>query len=309
MPQPELLSIRAADGYVCQAVLQVPEGQGPFPGVVAIHGGMGSQPAAALMAIATSENEAPRHLVRDGYAVLTSDYRHPSLVDLEIDDTVAAYETLCRHPAVLADRVALCGTSHGGVCALYAGLRIAPACIVAEEAATDLAYRHETLYANVREQRGELEGYLKLDKELWDEFTARMGGPPSLVPEAYERASGHAQAANVRSPVLLLSGDADYLPHSLTMAAALLKAKKDCTCAFYRNAWHTGALHFRRGTAQDVGGWWGGRCEVRGDSQLSRGGLTVFSFLPGGASRLTMTKICRDSTSHSTVSPLRSSRA
>ena len=79
----------------------------------------------------------------------------------------------------------------------------------------------------------------QLLKELWDEFTERMGGPPELVPDAYERASGHSQAWKIRSPVLLLSGDADYLPHSLTMAAALVKAKKSCEIAFYRNAWHT----------------------------------------------------------------------
>jgi len=235
----QLLDIAAADGHVCHAVFELPDGRGPFPGVVAIHGGMGSQTADALMEIATSEKAAPRHLVRQGYAVLTSDYRHPSLVNLEIDDTIAAYDTLRRHPAVIADRVGLCGTSHGGVCALYAGMRIAPACIVAEEAATDLAYRHEVLSVSVREHQGELEGYLKLDKELWDEFAARMGGPPSLVRNAYERMSGHAQAAKIRSPVLLVSGDTDYLPHTLTMAAALLKANRSCEIALYRNAWHT----------------------------------------------------------------------
>lgn len=182
---------------------------------------------------------APQHLVEQGYAVLTSDYRHPSHLNLEIDNTIAAYETLRRHPQVISDEVALCGSSHGAVCAIYAGMRIQPACIVAEEGATDIAYRYKVLYESVRLQRGPLEGILKLDKELWDELAERLGGSPEVVPEAYERMSGHAQAAKIRSPILIITGDGEYLPHCLAMYAALLKAKKTCSFGFYEHAPHT----------------------------------------------------------------------
>jgi len=236
--EPEILEITSPDGYKNNAVLKLPDGDGPFPGVVAIHGGMGSQTEEVLMDFARSEKYLPKRLVRQGYAVLISDYRHPSLTHLEVDDTIAAYHTLCAHPKVRADRVALCGTSHGGVCAIFAGMRIRPACIVAEEAATDLAYHYRLLHESIRAYPGELDGYIKLDKELWDELAGRLGGTPDEVPEAYEKASGHAQARKIQSPILIVSGNSEYLPHCLTMVAALLKAKKDCTFAMYENAPH-----------------------------------------------------------------------
>lgn len=94
------------------------------------------------------------------------------------------------------------------------------------------------LHAGIRAYPGELEGYIKLDKELWDELAGRLGGTPDDVPEAYEKASGHTQAWKIQSPILIVSGDSEYVPHCLTMVAALLKARKDCAFAVYENAPH-----------------------------------------------------------------------
>jgi dipeptidyl aminopeptidase/acylaminoacyl peptidase len=234
----EVIQIAAPDGYSSPAVLEFPEGEGPFPGVVAVHWGMGGQTAAILQKMIETEWAPSRELVRQGYAVLTSDYRHASHINLEVDDTIAAYEFLSSHPRVFKDRVAICGTSHGAVCAIYAGMRIAPACIVAEEGATDLAYRYERVYELIAEHEGPLKGNLKLDKELWDELAQRLGGSASEVPQAYVEASAHSQAEKINSPILIVSGDGEYLPHSLQMYAALLKAKKNCDFTFFRDAPH-----------------------------------------------------------------------
>lgn len=242
-PQPEprkyqVIEIVAPDGFRSPAVLEFPEGDGPFPGVVALHWGMGGQTAAVMERMVNIERAPSRELVRRGYAVLTSDYRHASHINKEIDDTIAAYEYLRNHPRVIKDKVALCGTSHGAVCAIYAGMRISPACIVAEEGATDLAYRYQKVYELVAANKGPLEGNLKLDKELWDELASRLGGTPAEVPEAYQRASAMAHAAEIKSPILIVTGDGEYLPHALQMYAALLKAKKDCDFAFFHDAPH-----------------------------------------------------------------------
>jgi dipeptidyl aminopeptidase/acylaminoacyl peptidase len=236
---PERIEVEAPDGHYCYGVLELPEGPGPFPGVVAVHGGMDSQEPEWLLELATSDRFAPRRLLKQGYAVLTSDYRHPSFLNREVDDTIAAYEALRRHPAVIDNKVALCGTSHGAVCSIYAAMRIRPACIVAEEGSTDLAYRYRRLYEVIGKHDGEPEGYLKLDKELWDEFAGRMGGPPDLVPEAYEQASGHSRAHQIQSPILIITGDGEYCPHCLTMYAALLKANKECDFGMYQDAPHS----------------------------------------------------------------------
>ncbi|MFC1737212.1 hypothetical protein ACFL1X_13945 [Candidatus Hydrogenedentota bacterium] len=39
--KPEILEIRSPDGRSCNAILLFPDGPGPFPGVVLVHGGMG----------------------------------------------------------------------------------------------------------------------------------------------------------------------------------------------------------------------------------------------------------------------------
>ncbi len=234
----ELIYITAPDGFRSPAILQFPEGDGPFPGIVALHWGMGGQTAEIMQRMVDIERAPSLELVRQGYAVLTADYRHASHINREIDDTIAAYEFLRNHPRVIKSKVGLCGTSHGAVCAIYAGMRINPACIVEEEGATDLAYRYETLYRILATHKGPLEGNLKLDKELWDELAGRLGGTPSEVPEAYAKASAHARAAEIKSPILIITGDGEYLPHALEMYAALLKAKKDCDFAFFQNAPH-----------------------------------------------------------------------
>jgi dipeptidyl aminopeptidase/acylaminoacyl peptidase len=257
----KLVQITAPDGYSSPAVLEFPDGEGPFPGIVAVHWGMGGQPASILQKMVDTEWAPSRELVRRGYAVLTSDYRHPSHIDREVDDTVAAYRFLRDHPRVLKDKVALCGTSHGAVCALYAAMRIAPACVVAEEGATDLAYRYERVRELVEAHEGPLEGNLKLDKELWDELASRLGGSPSEVPYAYIQASAQARAAEIKSPVLIVSGDGEYLPHALEMYAALLKAGKECEFAFFKNAPH--------------GFWW----SRRNIPALAKADAKVFSFL------------------------------
>jgi dipeptidyl aminopeptidase/acylaminoacyl peptidase len=240
-PQPrryEVIETVAPDGFRSPAILEFPQGEGPFPGVVAVHWGMGGQTAAIIEKMVNTEWAPSRELVRQGYAVLTSDYRHASHINLEIDDTIAAYEYLRNHPRVIKDKVALCGTSHGAVCSIYAGMRIRPACIVAEEGATDLAYRYERVQQLVKAHQGPLEGNLKLDKELWDELASRLGGTPSEVPDAYWKASAMARASEINSPILILAGDGEYLPHALEMYAALLKAKKECEFASFPKAPH-----------------------------------------------------------------------
>ena len=73
-------------------------------GLGAAKAGMGSQEPEWLLELATSENDAPRRLVKQGYAVLTSDYRHASFIDGEVDDTIAAYDTLRRIQRLLTTR-------------------------------------------------------------------------------------------------------------------------------------------------------------------------------------------------------------
>jgi hypothetical protein len=51
---PEIIEIEAADGFCRPGVIQLPEGEGPVPGVLVIQGGMGNYTEKALREIRTS---------------------------------------------------------------------------------------------------------------------------------------------------------------------------------------------------------------------------------------------------------------
>jgi dipeptidyl aminopeptidase/acylaminoacyl peptidase len=140
-------------------------------------------------------------------------------------------------------------------------MRIDPACVVAEEGATDLAYRYKILHELLESHKGPLKGNLKLDKELWDELAERLGGTPVEAPEVWAKASGHAQAEKINSPILIVTGNGEYAPHCFQMYAALLKAKKICEFTFFQTPRH--------------GFWW----SRRDDPILAQADERIFSFL------------------------------
>lgn len=232
----EIAEIRAGDGTSSPAVLRVPEGDPPFAGVVAVHGGMGARSESELVGYATTK--LPAYLFQHGYAVLTADYRHPSLGLGEVDDIAAAYEFLCAHEGVDERRVALGGCSHGGVITYLASARIRPACVFVEEGQTDFIGGWELLQEWLRRSPRPLSEYLEMDVELWQELAERLGGLPHEVPDAYRDASPLAKAAHIQSPILIMTGDQEYLYHSLEMRDALAAAGRPCAFKLYEYASH-----------------------------------------------------------------------
>ena len=114
-----VIQVRSEDGVVNKAVSAFPDARPPFPGILLVHGGMGELPEQELLDIVTEDSLNGKHLVEAGYAVLASDYRHPSHADGEVLDTVAAYQALCDNELVDETRTGMVGTSHGAVCVLH----------------------------------------------------------------------------------------------------------------------------------------------------------------------------------------------
>lgn len=114
----ELTSVPTAVGDLC-AIVSVPEGDGPFPGVVLVDGsGDGT---------AADWGDAPARLVECGFVVLRHD--KPGCgsspghwMDQTFDDRAAetrsALEVLRAHPAVVSEKCGLYGVSQGGWVAL-----------------------------------------------------------------------------------------------------------------------------------------------------------------------------------------------
>ena len=119
-------------GTTIKAVLYRPEGAGPFPAVVGLHGCGGLNNRNGTLG--TRYQEWGRHLTGAGFAVLYPDsYGSRGLAtqcgvrvravrtDRErVNDATAAREWLQKQDFVAADRVSLLGWSNGGITTLWA---------------------------------------------------------------------------------------------------------------------------------------------------------------------------------------------
>jgi acetyl esterase/lipase len=119
---PRVEFVFLTDGTYLPVVIQMPEGQGPFPIIICVHGGSGGLGVGFLLQELTEHGWLAGELVKAGFGVAIAEGRR------EIED--AYFEELpcpldhhdmvvvARHLARLADvdtsRVGWIGTSHGG---------------------------------------------------------------------------------------------------------------------------------------------------------------------------------------------------
>jgi dipeptidyl aminopeptidase/acylaminoacyl peptidase len=133
--EPELHRFSSFDGESVPVFLWEPDGDGPFPVVVMVHGGPESQFRPAFL---PSFTPFTQHLVSRGYAVAAPNvrgstgygkrYEHLDDVRLRLDsvhDLGALHDWLATRPRIDAGRAALYGRSYGGYMVL-AGLAFQP---------------------------------------------------------------------------------------------------------------------------------------------------------------------------------------
>jgi dipeptidyl aminopeptidase/acylaminoacyl peptidase len=133
--EPELHRFQSFDGLSVPVFLWEPDGDGPFPVVVMVHGGPESQFVPAFL---PSFTPFTQHLVSLGYAVAAPNvrgstgygkrYQHLDDVRLRLDsvrDLASLHDWLATRPRIDASRAALYGRSYGGYMVL-AGLAFQP---------------------------------------------------------------------------------------------------------------------------------------------------------------------------------------
>jgi dipeptidyl aminopeptidase/acylaminoacyl peptidase len=133
--EPQLHRFQSFDGLSVPVFLWEPDGDGPFPVVVMVHGGPESQ---FLPAFLPSFTPITQHLVSLGYAVAAPNvrgstgygkrYQHLDDVRLRLDsvrDLASLHDWLAARPRIDASRAALYGRSYGGYMVL-AGLAFQP---------------------------------------------------------------------------------------------------------------------------------------------------------------------------------------
>lgn len=194
------VSFLSSDGTPVQGWLGVPEGSGPHPTILNMHGGPHGH-------IADMFDPVAQAWLDHGFAFLTINYRGSTgfgrafreqidgdIGHWELEDMVAARAWLVAHGIAQADAVLLEGGSYGAFLTVWAlGRRpelwaggMAPAPIL------DWAVS----YADASDA---LRGWSR----------AMHGGTPEELPELYRERSPSTYAANIRAPLLIEAGRSD----------------------------------------------------------------------------------------------------
>ena len=187
------------------ADLYVPEGGGPFPVAVLIHGGFWRTPFDRELMEPLAEDLAAR-----GIAAWNIDYRRVgdggggNEWRVTLDDVSASLDQLGAVSAEFpldTDRTALIGHSAGGHLALWLASEFQVTAVVSQAGVSDLFdAAHERLGLG-----SPREGLGVLDVPAAVEF---LGGTPEQVPDRYAAASPSALLP-LETPMLLVHGDED----------------------------------------------------------------------------------------------------
>jgi dipeptidyl aminopeptidase/acylaminoacyl peptidase len=191
----------SSDGQMVQGWLAEPDGPGPYPAIIEMHGGMMTLQRERFVPASQAWLDA-------GFAFLSVNFRGSStfgraferkvwgdLGHWELEDVVAARRFLIEEGIANASQVFLLGASFGGYLALlligkYPDLWAGG---MAEAPVVGL----ETLY--------ETAGGAMRSVQL-----SFLGGTPQEQPERYKASSAMTYIEQVRAPVLILSGRNDY---------------------------------------------------------------------------------------------------
>lgn len=194
------ITFSSSDGQQIQGWLGVPEGIGPFPAILDMHGG-------PTWAKSEAFDPAAQCWLDAGFAFLSLNYRGSTtfgkvfqeqinghIGDWELEDMVAARQWLVDQGIAHSEQVFLTGWSYGGYLTLL-GLGRRPdlwAGGMAGVAFGDYVIAYED----------EAELLKAYDRGL-------MGGAPQERPEAYRKSSAMTYLEQVRAPLLIIQGHND----------------------------------------------------------------------------------------------------
>jgi dipeptidyl aminopeptidase/acylaminoacyl peptidase len=194
------ISFRSSDGVEVQAWLALPDGVGPFPTILALHGGP--------HVVRTEAYDPDAQCWLDhGYAYLSLNYRGSTtfgrefkekvwgdMGHWEVEDMVAAHAWLLREGISRPDAILVTGVSGGGYLTLMA-LGKHPELWAGGMALLASADFTSEFYEGTDWTRGFL--------------TAMMGGTPADKPEQYILSSPITYAEHVKAPLLVIQGHND----------------------------------------------------------------------------------------------------
>lgn len=211
------ITFTSSDGQAIQGWLGLPDGEGPFPAILHMHGGPED-------VMTDRFSPGAQAWLDHGFAFLTINYRGSvtfgrafreqiwrNLGHWEVEDMAAARAWLIERGIAQPNQVFLTGGSYGGYLTLQA-LGTHPqlwAGGMAGIAVADWAIAHEDTTETLRGIRA-----------------LRFGGTPQEVPQRYAASSPITYAERVTAPVLIIQGrhDTRTPPRSVELYEAKMKA-------------------------------------------------------------------------------------
>lgn len=220
---PDVVRFKSRDGLEIAGILYRPPGSTPgtrYPAVLWVHGGPESQDGFGFSPWAL-------FLAQNGYVVLLPNYRggvgygerfrNLNVEDYgggEVDDVVAGARFLVDQGLADPKRLAIGGASHGGTVVNYAVTKY-----------PDLFAAGIDLYGVT--DRATYIALTNRNSAIRAEI--RMGGTPEQKPAVYRKANAIPDVAKIRTPLLIMHGEADPqvpLDQSVQLVNALRKEGK-----------------------------------------------------------------------------------
>jgi dipeptidyl aminopeptidase/acylaminoacyl peptidase len=175
------------------------------------------------------DGPVPDALLKQGFAVMATDYRKYHFGEDEVQDGIAAYRHLSALPFVDRNRVAILGTSHGGYLVLLMATRIQPAAVLSLAGTADI---EELFYPSAQKAKAQIQSYDQWREMLFGGTRGAFNEIPLELAwrfgdrkELYRNISPMAYLDKVQSPVLYVVGGADNLRHSGKRFVEALQAK------------------------------------------------------------------------------------
>ena len=224
---PRNVTVKGVQGHSVYGCFQKPDGEGPFPAVVFIHGGLGDNREYTRALLDWS---VAKRLLKEGFVVLSTDYR-VSLKGEDIVDVVASFRYTAGLSFVDENRVAYFGDSHGAYLALMAAIQTTPFALIHGWGVADMA----SWYEHIRNIP------VRYYQTVTEDLERTLGGTPDQVPKTYTQFSPISHAAKIKCPVLILHGEKDEdvpVSHAHLLADALKRANGTYTLKIFENAGH-----------------------------------------------------------------------
>lgn len=193
-------------GTTIPAYIRKPQGAGPFPVVIMLHGGRYGAPA--TYGLGRSMRSPAADFIKEGWAVYAVDFR-PSegtkLPAVEIDDTVLAVKSVRAFEFIDGRRVGMLGGSHGGNLTSRMVTRAdLQGAVLCAPAALDLIQVKKAATAG--------EPVVGVLKKMIVEMETKYGAKAEEIekdPKKYGFSSAVTEAAGVRCPILIVNGRND----------------------------------------------------------------------------------------------------